>query len=135
MQVEVTSRALTLMRAAAAAAHPREACGILLGSGGRIISACETANVHPAPRTHFEIDPQALIDAHRAARAGGPEVVGYFHSHPAGDPVPSVTDQACVAGDGRVWAIIGPDSAGPDVRFWLDGEQGFAPLSFTIREG
>ena len=31
MRLEVTSEALAAMRAAAAAAHPHEACGILLG--------------------------------------------------------------------------------------------------------
>ena len=124
------------MRAAAAAAHPSEACGILLGTRGRITEAREARNVHPAPATHFEIDPQALIDAHRAARAGGLAVIGYFHSHPVGEPVPSATDCACAAGDGKVWAIIsaGTISSG-DVRFWTDGEQGFVALSFTMIDG
>jgi proteasome lid subunit RPN8/RPN11 len=135
MQVEVTSQALAAMRAAAAAAHPREACGILLGEGGRITHARQTANVHPAPHTHFEIDPQALIDAHRAARAGGPEVAGYFHSHPQGEAKPSATDRACAAGDGRVWAIIAPCSSGQDVRFWRDGEQGFDALPLCLIDG
>ena len=131
MDLDVTSEALAAMRAAAAAAHPLEACGLLLGTGTRITAARAAANVHPAPATHFEIDPQALIDAHRAARGGGEQVLGYFHSHPVGDPVPSATDRACGARDGRVWAII----AGPDVRFWQDGEAGFATLSFTIING
>jgi proteasome lid subunit RPN8/RPN11 len=132
MDVEVTSVALAAMRAAAAAAHPREACGLMLGEGQRITAICETANVHPSPHTHFEIDPQALIDAHRAARRGdGPQVIGYFHSHPAGPAAPSATDRASAAGDGRIWAII----AGDDIRFWKDGEQGFAALSFTCRGG
>jgi proteasome lid subunit RPN8/RPN11 len=119
------------MRAAAAAAHPREACGILLGQGGRIAEARLAANVHPQPHTHFEIDPQALIDAHRAARAGGPAVAGYFHSHPRGEAVPSATDRACASGDGRIWAIL----AGNDIRFWQDAEQGFVALSFTMIDG
>lgn len=131
MDVEVTSAALAAMRAAAAAAHPREACGILLGEGGRITHAVEARNVHPAPETHFEIDPQALIDAHRAARAGRPQVIGYFHSHPHGPPVPSATDRASAAGDGRVWAII----AGGDIAFWKDGEEGFTALSFVRIDG
>lgn len=131
MDVEVTSAALTAMRAAAAAAHPREACGLLLGEGGRITAAVEARNVHPAPATHFEIDPQALIDAHRAARAGGSEVIGYFHSHPSGLAEPSATDRASAAGDGRVWAII----AGADIRFWRDGEEGFTALSFVRIDG
>ncbi len=105
---------------------------MLLGVAPRITEARETRNVHPTPQTHFEIDPQALIDAHRAARAGtGPQVLGYFHSHPAGPPAPSATDRASASGDGRVWAII----AGRDVKFWMDGEQGFVALPFTLIDG
>ncbi|TAD83948.1 MAG: M67 family peptidase [Sphingomonadales bacterium] len=135
MQVEVTSNALAAMRAHAAAAHPHEACGILLGTDGRITEARKTANVHPAPATHFEIDPQALIDAHRAARAGGLDVIGYYHSHPSGPPAPSATDRACASGDGKVWAIVSPNDPDAVARFWQDGEQGFAALSFTISDG
>lgn len=131
MELVVTSQALGQMRATAAAAHPHEACGLLLGEGTRITEARAAANVHPAPATHFEIDPQALIDAHRGARAGGPAVVGYFHSHPSGLPEPSATDRASASGDGRVWAII----AGDDVTFWQDGKQGFVALSFACRDG
>lgn len=132
MEIAVTSQALSQMRAAAAAAHPREACGLLLGEGARITEARETRNIHPAPRTHFEIDPQALIDAHRAARSGGAlQVLGYFHSHPVGEAAPSATDRACASQDGRVWAII----AGEDVTFWADGEQGFTALPFALCDG
>jgi proteasome lid subunit RPN8/RPN11 len=131
MNVEITAQALGQMRAAAAAAFPREACGILLGEGTRITEARETRNVHPAPETHFEIDPQALIDAHRAARAGGAQVIGYFHSHPQGPAIPSATDRACAARDGKVWAILG----GEDITFWRDGEAGFTALSLCPADG
>ncbi|WP_233994184.1 M67 family metallopeptidase [Porphyrobacter sp. AAP60] len=135
MELEVTREALTAMRAASAAAHPQEACGLLLGTGRRIIEVRETRNIHPAPATHFEIDPQALIDAYRAARSGaGAQVLGYFHSHPTGDPAPSATDSAMAAHDGRVWAIIAGGTAGGDVRFWQDDIAGFAALPFTIIE-
>jgi proteasome lid subunit RPN8/RPN11 len=110
---------------------PREACGILLGRGNRIEQVVPTRNVHPAPHSHFEIDPQALVDAHRAARNGGPEVLGYYHSHPAGPAEPSATDRAMATGDGRVWAIVG---AG-DVTFWRDDRHGFVPLSYAVEDG
>ncbi len=131
MDVEVTSEALAAMRAAAAGAHPLEACGILLGEVARITAAREAANVHPYPETHFEIDPQALIDAHRAARAGGLAVIGYFHSHPSGPPEPSATDRASASGDGRLWAIL----AGETLRFWKDTPQGFVALPFRPCDG
>jgi proteasome lid subunit RPN8/RPN11 len=101
---------------------------LLLGRVGRITIARPTPNVHPTPRSHFEIDPQALIDAHRAERAGGLKVMGYFHSHPTGDPVPSATDRALAAGDGKVWAIV----AGDEVAFWQDDRAGFHALSYQV---
>lgn len=113
------------------AAHPRECCGLLLGSGGRIEAALPTANVHPEPARHFEIDPAALIAAHRAAREGGPQVLGYYHSHPNGLAEPSATDLAMASGDGRLWAIV----AAGDVTWWRDGEAGFEPLCLRVVEG
>ncbi|HEY8603976.1 M67 family metallopeptidase [Tsuneonella suprasediminis] len=112
----------------AAEAHPNEACGLLLGEGAHVHTIVATVNVHPSPATHFEIDPQALIDVHRAARAGGPDVVGYFHSHPHGPPAPSATDAAMASGDGRVWAIFGQGQ----VRWWRDLPDGFAAVDCRI---
>jgi proteasome lid subunit RPN8/RPN11 len=119
------------MVAKAARATPQEACGLLLGHGLRIERAQPARNVHATPLTHFEIDPQALIDAHRAARAGGPQVLGYYHSHPSGPAEPSAADRAQAAGDGKVWAIV----AGGEARFWRDTADGFEPLSYALVEG
>lgn len=128
MDIEVTSGAMTAMQQAAASAHPNEACGILLGENNRITGVIETQNVHPNPASHFEIDPQTLIDAYRAERDGGPQLLGYFHSHPNGRAEPSAIDQASAAGDGKVWAVIAADR----VNFWLDEPEGFRPLSYAI---
>lgn len=128
MPLEVSSALIERLVADAAAAYPHEACGLLLGRVEQVAEARLCANVHPDPACHFEIEPQALIDAHRAARSGGPQVVGYFHSHPAGPPEPSATDRAHATGDGRVWAIIGEGSVG----WWRDAPGGFEPLSYTV---
>lgn len=133
MRLEVTREAADAMAAAARAAHPREACGILLGldRAGRIERFVETANVHPEPERHFEIDPQALIDAHRRARGGGPRIVGWFHSHPCGPARPSATDRALAAPDGRVWAIAGQGQ----LAFFRAVECGFVTLSSVLIDG
>jgi proteasome lid subunit RPN8/RPN11 len=131
MRLELAPLVLETIRADAARVHPNECCGLLFGTGDRIERAVVTTNVHPNPASHFEIDPQALVDAHRAARAGGPRVIGYYHSHPTGNPEPSATDRAAAARDGSVWAI----AADGDVAFWRDGEDGFTALSYTIAGG
>lgn len=126
--LELSRGLLEALKQEAAAAEPRECCGILLGEGDRISKLRPVANVHPNPATHFEIDPQALVDAHRAARQGGPEVAGYYHSHPNGLAEPSMTDRAQSARDCSVWAII----AAGEVTFWRDAAEGFMPLSYTV---
>ena len=130
--VSVNSATLTQILAHAAETAPDECCGILLGKGSRITAALPAANVHPAPRTRFEIDPQALVDAHRASRAGGPAVLGYYHSHPQGPARPSATDAALANRDGSVWVIVAGTS---DVTFWQDGEEGFIPLPYGVVHG
>ena len=128
MDFEVTSQVLKALRQAAKLACPDEACGILTGDDGQITAIIETANVHPTPKIHFEIDPQALIDAYRNRRNGGEGIVGYFHSHPTGAPEPSITDRAMAAGDGKVWAIIAADQIG----FWRDEPDGFCALTYSV---
>lgn len=118
------------MVAESASAAPAECCGLLLG-GETIERAVPAANVAADPLRHFEIDPQALISAHRAARGGGPRVLGYYHSHPSGHPVPSATDCAHAGGDGRVWAIV----AAGEVALWKDTPTGFAALSYAVVDG
>lgn len=129
MQVLVTSDLIDLLRREAAQAHPQECCGILLGEGSRVSALRPATNVHPAPATHFEIDPRALIDAHRAARAGGPQVLGYYHSHPHGPAGPSRTDRAEAAHDGAIWAVV---TGKGDVTFWRDDESGFVALPYDV---
>ena len=131
MVVELTSGVIATLLEEAALAHPDECCGLLLGQGDRVETALAAANVHASPRDHFEIDPAALIVAHRAARSGGPQLLGYYHSHPNGRAEPSATDQVQASGDGRIWAII----AQGGVTLWRDAPHGFEALPTRVAAG
>ncbi|MEY4159832.1 MAG: hypothetical protein RLZZ136_453 [Pseudomonadota bacterium] len=125
MEIGVTSGALATVQKEAAKAAPAEACGLLLGDHHGIRQAVVCANVAADPLRHFEIDPAALIAAHRAARGGGPQVIGYWHSHPSGAAAPSATDRAMASGDGRIWASV----AAGQVTFWRDRPEGFVAVT------
>ena len=104
-----------------AASSADEVCGLLFGDHDRIDAAIPCANVAADPRYRFEIDPVALIAAHRAARNGGPRPIGHYHSHPSGRAIPSARDAADAVEDGAIWLI----AAGRTVRAWRsvhDGE-------------
>lgn len=132
MVLAVTSAVLETILADAVEALPEECCGVLLGArleeSWRVERALPARNVAAEPERHFEIDPSVLIAAHRAARAGGAQIVGYYHSHPTGHAEPSATDRAMAAHDERIWAIV----AGGEVRFWLDAANLFEPLSYCL---
>lgn len=102
---------------AAAASPDAEICGLLFGGDGRIDAIRPTANVAADPASGFEVDPVALIAAHRAARRGGPRPIGHFHSHPRGPASPSPRDLAA-AENGSLWLIIGHGNAGHEARLW-----------------
>lgn len=104
--VLISRSAVEAIRSAARTAHPLEACGLLLGDGRSVVEATVAANVAPSPDKHFEIDPGHLLAMHRAARGGGPTIVGHWHSHPSGVATPSATDAAAADPDDRIWAIV-----------------------------
>jgi proteasome lid subunit RPN8/RPN11 len=120
MSVTISSELLRRLVAEAAASPDAEVCGLLFGAGGRIEVAEACANVAPNPARAFEIDPAALFAAHRLARSGGMAVIGHYHSHPTGSPVPSPRDAAQAMGDGTVWVILGVGAA----RAWRSVEVG-----------
>lgn len=132
MRVEISS-ALVARILAEAAASAEEVCGLLLGEGLKIGAILPCCNVATDPSRHFEIDPAALIAAHRAVRAGGPAIVGHYHSHPSGNATPSATDAASAQPDGAIWIIV----AGEDIRAWHAVRDGavhgrFDPVALVV---
>lgn len=123
----VISRGLLEQIVAFAANSPNEICGLLLGRGAEIEAIAPAANISADPSRHFELDPAMLIQAYRAARSGGPVVLGHYHSHPSGVAAPSATDVACASPDGSLWMIIGQG----DVTLWRAGPDTTVNVRFT----
>jgi desampylase len=106
MTLRISSELHRQLLAMAAASSQAEICGLLVGRYNleRIVA---TRNIAADPRRNFEIDPRALFTAIRNERAGVEKLVGYYHSHPIGPPVPSIRDADHATADGRIWLIIG----------------------------
>jgi desampylase len=84
MEPQISSAAHAAMIAHAAETPDIEVCGLLLGHGLHVAEAQRCDNVSGCPADSFEIDPLALIAAHKAQRAGGLAIIGHYHSHPNG---------------------------------------------------
>ena len=108
---------LMILRSTLQAASPQEGCALLIGErvdrGWQLQSIWPCVNVWrlgmeafveesgegpsgrgtPSRQTRFAIDPREQLHAQRWASARGLAVIGSAHSHPDGEPVPSMTDQ------------------------------------------
>jgi len=105
----------------ALAEHPRECCGLLLGTSGRAFAAWPARNLAETPTTRYRVDPAEHFAALRYARARGLDVVGAYHSHPRTGAVPSERDLTEALSD-FVYVIVGPLSDGrpaPVSAWWL----------------
>ena len=111
MIARISRPLLAEILAHAAAAPEREVCGLLFGGDGYIAAAVSARNVHPDPACFFELDPAALLAAHKVERAGGLRIVGHYHSHPTGAAEPSPADAAAAAGEGEYWLVVSPAGA------------------------
>lgn len=112
------------------ATAPEEACGILLGreedeGPRRVLEARPTRNGAEDRRRRYVLEPADLAAAVREARERSLDLLGYYHSHPAGGGEPSVTDRAH-AWPEVSYLIVALDGFGKlEVRSWRLAGDGF----------
>ena len=120
---------------AAARAYPNECCGLIEGAstatGWQALAIHETQNLSPKPKRRFLIDPQVQFELMRKLRGSERAIIGCFHSHPGGAPVPSATDRAEAYEPAFLYLIAGGSAeAGFTLKAYLFEE----PSGFTSVE-
>ena len=108
-----------VIEAAADAAWPEEACGLLFAaahSPARLLAAVPVPNRAPAGRrgSRFVVDPAFHAALARRARAAGMVIAGAFHSHAQGPAALSADDRAGLPPEpGWITLVLGGrDAAG-----------------------
>ncbi|WP_248897870.1 desampylase [Haloplanus halobius] len=115
-------------------APPAEVCGVLAGTRGppdRVTETRRVENVASTPRSRYELDPEATMAAIDDVEAAGTDVVGFYHSHPESDPVPSATDHERATWEGYVYVIVSPPDS---IRAYRYTGEGFDPLPVQVDE-
>jgi proteasome lid subunit RPN8/RPN11 len=95
--LKIDKAAWELMVSHARATYPNECCGAMLGridgDVKAVIEAVAMENAHTGPQqARYELRPEDLLAADRAARKQGLDLIGIFHSHPDCDAYFSTTD-------------------------------------------
>ncbi|WP_448579188.1 M67 family metallopeptidase [Thermaurantiacus sp.] len=142
MQVLLARAARERIEAATAEAYPCEACGLLFGGQVRgrpvITSASVARNVAAEPWHRFEIDPAHLFASQREARETGAPILGVWHSHPHGRPIPSAEDRAGVTDPAWLWLIAAAGRPRPTLAAHVpdpSSPTGFRPLLLLDEAG
>src|SRR5579875_2827132 len=95
--IEIESKPWQTMVLHAERTYPNECCGAMLGrslDGKKVVKdAVPLANAYDGKQSaRYELRPEDLLAAEKAARARGLDVIGIFHSHPDCDAYFSETD-------------------------------------------
>ena len=93
------------------AGKPDEACGLLAGQNGRVTKVYLMANAARSP-VRYVVEPDALVRVFEETEERGWDLVGIFHSHPAGPLSPSATDIAEAYYPDSAYVICAPDADG-----------------------
>ena len=121
------------MRIHVEACLPQEACGLLSGIGDDVQEVIPISNQAASP-VRFRMDPLEQLRALDRIESQGRDLLGIYHSHPAGPDGPSATDIAEAAY--RAVYIIWSRSRGNWAMkaFWIEGDS-FSEVKLGITAG
>lgn len=89
-----------------------EACGIIAGKGKSAEKIYRCKNVSKNPTSNYDIAPVELIRVFNDVEDSGLEILGFYHSHPAGPLGPSNIDHATATWHGHSYVILHPKGIG-----------------------
>ena len=115
----------------AQACLPEEACGLLGGRGAAAWRAIPIENVEHS-RSRYRLEPQAQIEAMLGLERTGEELVGIFHSHPAGPTALSDTDVEEARYPECVYLVLSQDGGAWVGRAYRIGSGAVQPVSLVI---
>lgn len=127
-----TDAHLHAMIAHAAAEAPREACGLIVGDGSRVMEIIPVKNVADDPHKRYRMDPAALADYLPRLDAGRLTLIGFYHSHPTGQAVPSETDIREAAYPDVAYVIVGLRPTPPEIAAWSIRQMRVVPIPLHV---
>ena len=110
-ELTMTEDHVQQMIAHAHTALPNEACGLLGGKAGYVHAVYPGTKAEHSP-SRSRMHPQEQLRAIDAIELAGGDVIGIFHSHPEGQPVPSTTDLAQAYYPDAVYIILARQRSG-----------------------
>ena len=114
---------------------PEEACGLLAGTGNQVLEVIPVENIYHSP-FRYRMDPQAQLTAFQLMEDRGWDLLAIYHSHPAGQGIPSETDIKEAYYPEAIYMIISgePDNTRPRGFIIQDEEVNEIPVHIVQAE-
>lgn len=115
---------------------PEEVCGLLAGRSTaepEITRYYEATNVAADPVATYAIDPEEQYRLMEEIDDEGLDLLGFFHTHPAGPARPSGIDRERATWEGHYYLIVSLFGATPVLDAWLWTGTEFARKALRIR--
>lgn len=78
-----------------------EVCGLVVSFGKNKYRIVRARNLSDRPNNSFDLDPDAHLEVGKDEK-----VIGFYHSHPSGDPTPSPADMVACEESGVTMHIV-----------------------------
>ncbi|MEF8780084.1 MAG: desampylase [Haloferacaceae archaeon] len=124
-----------------------EVCGVLGGraiqsGSGPVRSGIDAVvttvypveNVAASPRSRYELDPEEQLAAIEELTSRDLTLIGFYHSHPRGPPIPSETDLESATWPDASYVIVAFDGE-PYVGSWRWDGEAFQPEAVRLVPG
>lgn len=122
----------------ARSAVPQEACGLLGGYREEDKTYAETTHRAPnaaeTPNLRYRIEPEIQYELMDGIESAGREMVGIYHSHPAGPPGPSQQDLETAAWTDYPYVIVSLAGGWPTLDAWRYTGQTFHTETVAVTD-
>lgn len=112
-------------------AVPYEVCGLIGGVGERALQIVEIPNTAPDAEQHYRLDEEIFVQVMFDFEKAGLSLIGIYHSHPQGEPIPSGTDVAEFSYPETACVIVGLRRE-PEMAAWQIRSRDVAPIDLYI---
>jgi proteasome lid subunit RPN8/RPN11 len=132
MMIWLTEQQAQIIARHALADSPNEACGIIGGVGSRACEIIPTRNTALNPQHHYRIDERELTNALFRLQKTSLSIIGFYHSHPAGDFRPSLTDIEQAYYPDMPYLIVSLRDGTPRMAAWQIKNHEVSPVEIHI---
>lgn len=111
---------------------PNECCGVIIGVGIEAQEVVPVPNISTQQDTHYRMDDQVLSQLFFRVQRENRAIIGFYHSHPNTDPIPSQTDVQLAAYPDTAYVIASMKGGEARLAAWSIKHHEVKPIELVV---